>query len=296
MRITRTLYPRGLPKLTTSTSIISTNTSSYSSSTSVSTSVSSSISSSTVETPTITPPSSHENPFVLRADNKPNGTVFICVGAIIGFIALLLLGIWIYSTIKRILHAKNNKSLDEFDEKYNSMYYDSISSESSTYSTEPQEKFQNQNRTYPSSNRLSTATNGTNPSFSNFDSVEPNDIIKGRYDDLLLSDNKRNSLFVSPTIEIINLREIEKRKRLSQISDSTDSSKSNNNSLHSLNSPNSSKIFTNQKHKRTRSRLNIVTNSNNSTFIALRSTNGRSGINVQRKTPSMYLDELLQEI
>ncbi|EJS41957.1 YNL058C [Saccharomyces arboricola H-6] len=101
------LVRRDLPKLTTTTASSTTvsksasTVASQTSSTSLpslATSLSSSkSSSSSLVIPSITPPSTVGNPFILNAGKKPNGTVYIAVGAIIGAFFVCVFIWWLVS-------------------------------------------------------------------------------------------------------------------------------------------------------------------------------------------------------
>ncbi|CAI4050132.1 hypothetical protein SKDZ_14G2630 [Saccharomyces kudriavzevii ZP591] len=101
------LVRRDLPKLATTTAsstAVTRSTSNVASQTtsnnlpSLAASVSSSKTlSSSIIVPTITPPSTLGNPFILNAANKPNGTVYIAVGAVISAVFFSIFMWWLVS-------------------------------------------------------------------------------------------------------------------------------------------------------------------------------------------------------
>ena len=131
--IVNQLVERALPKLVTTTSttssISSTETtissnsvtsSGSSSSTSYTVTSSSSSSSTSSSIPTITPPSSNDNPFVFHSKDAPlEGTVFIAMGSII-FSIFLICGIW--WIISTYLQIHRTRSFND-SQKYNSLLH-----------------------------------------------------------------------------------------------------------------------------------------------------------------------------
>lgn len=169
---------KGLPKLSSSTS-----------------------SSSSFPTPTITPPSSHDNPNISRS-SVPSGTVFIAVGAVAGFIFLSFI---LVLFIKKLIAKKNaSKTL-------------ALDSESSSNYGGGGEKFNGGNAEF-----YSTTSNLKQSSVKipllyeqpNADSsmsditgsfLKPEQNLYSTLDkDTSQQQNKRRSMFVSPTAEVMN--------------------------------------------------------------------------------------------
>lgn len=69
----------------------------------------SSLSSSTSSAiPTIVPPSADNNPYILGKSKHPDGTVFIAVGTLVGFIFLALLVRWVTLSVLSRRNAKRS--------------------------------------------------------------------------------------------------------------------------------------------------------------------------------------------
>lgn len=123
------LIERALPKLgttsttstlTSSTSITSTYSTNLISGTSGSSSSSSSSSTTNLIIPTITPPSSNDNPYVFHSKDAPlQGTLFIAMGSII-FSIFLICGIW--WIISTYLQIHRTRSFND-SQKYNSLLH-----------------------------------------------------------------------------------------------------------------------------------------------------------------------------
>lgn len=276
--IVNQLVERALPKLVTTTSttssISSTETtissnsvtsSGSSSSTSYTVTSSSSSSSTSSSIPTITPPSSNDNPFVFHSKDAPlEGTVFIAMGSII-FSIFLICGIWwIISTYLQIRRTRKF----EDSEKYNSLLHthnDNASNDSKSISEKSLDiDIENQIGSLKQS-----------PSKSN--------------DSLFQTQN----LFVSPTVAITKLSQTQGDSMISltsvpykgaQLND-LDTSGSYTTPLQPpgsmvsllspLQSPNNSKYYSYQSQLKPQ--------------LKVPGTNNR-----RSKIPSMYLDELLQ--
>lgn len=118
------LNVRALPKLvtTTTSSILSKSTATLSkpklagslptlssgASTTVSSLLSSLSSSTSSAIPTIVPPSADNNPYILGKSKHPDGTVFIAVGTLVGFIFLALLVRWVTLSVLSRRNAKRS--------------------------------------------------------------------------------------------------------------------------------------------------------------------------------------------
>ncbi|SCU84585.1 LAMI_0C08064g1_1 [Lachancea mirantina] len=184
---------------------------------------SSSSSSSTVSAPTITPPSSEGNPNI-RTTNKPAGTVFIAVGSIVGaFFGALLLCYFISGYISRRKAQK---------QRYEAVERQFQSHASDTY--EPYKEISNSDwektdfsgfnipfhkkSTSHSLVALVDDKNASNNfSVENFASPAGQDLFSTIQNDSAALQNRR-SLFISPTVEIVN------QKRKSQLFADTNNS------------------------------------------------------------------------
>lgn len=155
-----------------------------------STTTSASTSSSSYATPTITPPSAEDNPYIWKS-NTPSGTVFIAVGAVAGFIFLSFILVLFIKKLMAKRTAKHTLSLDSESggspgmraEKINNPFY-ATSTNPSTIKIpllyeQPEKSFSDINDTLmkPEQNLFSTLDN------------DP---------------NKRRSMFISPTAEVMN--------------------------------------------------------------------------------------------
>ncbi|SMN20575.1 similar to Saccharomyces cerevisiae YIL117C PRM5 Pheromone-regulated protein, predicted to have 1 transmembrane segment [Maudiozyma saulgeensis] len=268
------LFPRALPKLTTtsttttssssssssSSSTLSTSTSTSRSGTSTSTSASTSLSSSSSTastastTPTISPPSSNDNPFVFHSQNAPReGTVFIATGFTILIILIMLIIWWIISISLRSYNCKTN---------YNNSH--DISSTPPKYI-------------------------GISKENDNDDFEKTNVNKKSESQSLLMNQSdvsiSPSPLFVSPTVAITKIHNDSKNNPFNRLSlidiDSVESQRqqqvSNRVSLLSpLQSPNNEKYYSFQTQLRLQKPPQII--------------------NDRKKIPSMYLEDLLENI
>ncbi|KAG0670971.1 hypothetical protein C6P45_001478 [Maudiozyma exigua] len=271
--IVNQLVERALPKLITTTSTTSSITSTEtttssnsltsggSSSSTPYTVTSSSFGSSTSSSiPTVTPPSSNDNPFVFHSKDAPlEGPVFIAMGSII-FSIFLICGIWwIISTYLQIRRTRKFKN----SEKYNSLlhtYNDSESNDSKSVSEK-------------------SSDIDIESQFGSFEQSPQ------KFNDSLF---QTQNLFVSPTVAITKLSQTQRDSMISltsvpyrgaQLNDLDTTPLQTPGSMVSLlsplQSPNNSKYYSYQSQLKPQLK---VPGSNNR----------------RSKIPSMYLDELLQ--
>ncbi|CAI4962962.1 BBT_HP_G0011360.mRNA.1.CDS.1 [Saccharomyces cerevisiae] len=199
-----TIAKRGLPKLTTSTSS-TTIASSSSTITSVASSSSSlpllSNSTSSSIIPSITPPSRNGNPYILDSGDMPNGTVFIVVGGIAGVIFLAILLWWVITTYSS---HRLTRSVQDYESKMFSTQHTQFYGDSPYMDYPAKENFQDQvhisesdispgNKDESVKDALVSHTNNEKPFLSNFE----------RPLFSLVSESNRNSLFISPTGDIL---------------------------------------------------------------------------------------------
>ncbi|CAI4051865.1 hypothetical protein SUVZ_14G2620 [Saccharomyces uvarum] len=193
------LVRRDLPKLTTTTASLTTvSSSTVSSSTSdvashttskslpsLSTALSSSkTSSSSLITPTITPPSTLGNPFILNADHKPNGIVYIVVGAVIGAIFVSIFIWWLYSSYLARRSAMNASYPKDSKYFYKGHHKHTSSLQSNPFDINDEKSFMQDD--WDSMSQLE----------SNEETISPFNPIQDPF-----ADNRR-SLFISPTLQV----------------------------------------------------------------------------------------------
>ncbi|CAI4064457.1 hypothetical protein SKDZ_09G0530 [Saccharomyces kudriavzevii ZP591] len=205
-----TINKRGLPKLTTastattasSTSIITSAVSSSSSALPSSNSTSSSV------IPSITPPSKNGNPYIIDSGSMPNGTVFIIVGAIAGAIFLAILLWWIIVTYSshRLTKSVQDYESKMFSTQHTQNYGDSSYTDLSAkglYQDHPHDRFGDSDaENKDESAKIALVYHNVNEKIlsSNFERpISP-----------LVSNSNRNSLFISPTGDILNKTRLSK--------------------------------------------------------------------------------------
>ncbi|CAL9727818.1 hypothetical protein MOUN0_B01112 [Monosporozyma unispora] len=238
------------------------------------------VSTSTVYVPEIVPPSPHNNPFIYHASNVPDGTVFIAVGAIVGAI---FLGIFIWWCVTTFVSYRNTKNATDLLTQHNYSY---------VVEKQPLNKSNNNNRIISDSSSMGKSTSDEyeleekylHPSLDNandlefgINGVEQFNIIQ--HDN---TNNYRNSLFISPTLQ------------MQQQSNNNPYMTPRHNSMVSLDKPALTasperKKKSKAKHKRNQSSLGLLSASPSKSAIDLSTTKGH------RKSASVYLDNMLAD-
>ncbi|CAI4036046.1 hypothetical protein SMKI_14G2610 [Saccharomyces mikatae IFO 1815] len=190
------LVKRDLPKLVTTTAssaTVSKSTSnvvsrtSFKSLPSLSSSVSSwKTSSSSLIVPTITPPSTLGNPFILNSANKLNGTVYIAVGAVIGAVFFSILVWWLVSN-----YLARRSSIVPSYAKSSKNFYKGHHKHSSSLQSNPFDI--NDEKSYMQDDWDSMSNLESN---HYDDTVSPFNPIQDPF-----ADNRKN-LFISPTLQV----------------------------------------------------------------------------------------------
>lgn len=247
-------------------------------------------------TPTITPPSARGNPNVWTS-NKPSGTVFIAVGSVAGCIFMAIL-FWYFITA--YISRRNTKRMqyDSIEKQFHSHVdgsYPTVSSPFDSTSTDYDDimdekpsglshkksyshsmiRLLGPNDSSNSSPPLSGLNNGSSPAL-------PQERFSAITDNAL---QNRKSLFISPTVEVMNQQR--KSALFHNVNNSVSSIVSSDLDSADLNKPERSVPSERAKksHNRPRSSLgNVVTSA------PVRKTNGHT-----RQTPSMYLESMLED-
>ncbi|QID87718.1 hypothetical protein GRS66_010400 [Saccharomyces pastorianus] len=188
------LVGRDIPKLTSTTAsstTVSASASEIASHTtskslpSLNTALSSSkTSSSSLIAPTITPPSTLGNPFILNAAHKTNGTVYIAVGAIIGAIFVSIFIWWLYSSYLARRSAINVSYPNDSKSFYKGHHKHTSSLQNNPFDINDEKSFMQDD--WDSISQLE----------SNEENVSPFNPIQDPF-----ADNRRN-LFISPTLQV----------------------------------------------------------------------------------------------
>ncbi|SCU88440.1 LADA_0E10154g1_1 [Lachancea dasiensis] len=275
---------RALPALTTASSS-GASTASATGDTSTSTS--------SYAVPTITPPSAKGNPHIWTSD-KPSGTVFIAVGSVVGSILLAIVLMYLVSAYISRRHTEKQR-------------YDVIDSEFQSYMNShsggmfDHEKFQ-----FGVGKKRSSRMSPTRSTIRLLDAQEPseqplalsphasNTSIPQELYSSLQDQNaalNRKSLFISPTVEIVN----QQRKAVLQ---------NGNNSSPSLISEPGSDLSKPERaaspERRKAPQTRHKSNLSSSVVSAKSSSNSPENIQLQdsaiqrAKVPSQYLEELLE--
>ncbi|CAI4039649.1 hypothetical protein SMKI_09G0560 [Saccharomyces mikatae IFO 1815] len=306
-----TISKRGLPKLTTATS----STAASSTTTAVSSSSPSFLSSNSTSSsiiPNITPPSKNGNPYILDSSSMPNGTVFIIVGAIAGAIFLAILLWWVMVTYSS---RRLTRSVQDYESKMFSTQH------TQTYGDSPYLDHSAQDNSQGNVN-----IHDSDEYHGNKDESAKNVLIPYNINEKVLSSNferplssivsasNRNSLFISPTGDILNKTRLSKlyqetpqllQKPLiaksSNLSSSSLVSTISSSSLSSLDNNNDNEkrmgedIRKPAKIAASPSRK-LLNSPESDTSSSSRSNNGNL-LNIQSKrkvTPSTYLEHMLE--
>lgn len=156
-------------------------------------------------TPSITPPSSGQNPFIWRT-SAPSGTVFIAVGAVAGFILLCFALFLITRNVLARRTARNSLALD--DDSNSDSFQNGPQFEKHMYSQTDLRKSVSQGK-IP---LLYTQSNGNSKEASSFSVSDGSDNGYGSkpqenpFSALDATDNKRKSMFISPTAEVMGFK------------------------------------------------------------------------------------------
>ncbi|SCV05435.1 LANO_0H07426g1_1 [Lachancea nothofagi CBS 11611] len=262
---------RDLPTLTTSSSGSSSNTS--------------------YPTPSITPPSIKGNPFIWSSD-KPSGTIFIAVGSIVGFILIaIILAYFISAYISQ--RQTEKQRYDAVDHEFNSH----VNGDGGFYETE-KSQFIAKNPPQNSKNSVIRLLDAQEPGRASpiLTNQASNSSLAQEFYSSIQDQNaaqNRKSLFISPTVEVIN----QQRKSMLMQNMNTSSSSLLSESSPELNKPERAASPDRKKGHQSRSKSNLsfnVTSANSKSTspdsAALRETP------VQRpKAPSMYLEKMLED-
>lgn len=207
-----TIAKRGLPKLTTASSSTTTtsptSTITSAASSSSSSSLLSSNSTTSSITSSITPPSKNGNPYILDSGNMPNGTIFIIVGAIAGAIFLAILLWWVITTYSS---HRLTRSVQDYESKMFSTQHTQFYGDSPYMDYPAKGNLQDEVHIHDSdmasgnkhesvNNALVSHTINEKALLSNFE----------RPLSSLVSASNRNSLFISPTGDILNKTRLSK--------------------------------------------------------------------------------------
>lgn len=266
----------------------------------------STVSSSTISyTPTVTPPSPAGNPNIWDSDHRPNGTVFIAVGSIV---AAIFLGMLLWSVITSHLSRRIAKKTMMGDR------YEGHSRESSGFYDNGDDKEflaafkgSDDQKTKRSEFSLPKTESNLNGSTS-WDSL-PEYVPEFPQERLnLIQDSfpryNRNSLFISPTIQVAQQQghrsRMDKPSHHSSLSNTSllSSDKTTPALSHELHKPERAasperkeKKTPGGYHKRNKSSLGL-NSADSSGSLAVNERKPRDG--PKRKAPSMYLDDILK--
>ncbi|SCU86336.1 LAME_0D05688g1_1 [Lachancea meyersii CBS 8951] len=256
-----------------------------------------STSSSSYSTPTITPPSIAGNPHIWRS-GKPAGTVFIAMGSVVGFIlAAIVLMYFVsayishrnakkqrYDAIDHEFQAHISKSAGtEFFNSEKNQYSDKLSSQMPMLSNHSMVRMLDPQ----GPERLS-------PSITNMGSQltvaqEPYSLLQGQN----AAAQNRQSLFISPTVEVVN------QQRRSMFMPGTNASSSSLVSEISpeLNRPERAASPERKKGHQARSKSNLGSTvaSAKSSSPSPENSQARATPFQRAEAPSMYLEKLLED-
>lgn len=232
-KISENIHARALPTLPTST------TTSSSAPTTTTTSLSGSLSGtssgitagtsslpSSITTPTIIPPSAANNPYIWHSPDV-NGTVFIAVGAIIGAVFLIRLIWWSFSSYKSHRLAKQSM-YSEIDNSFRGHNHQTTLNKRSIYQVD-----EGLNGTFVSTNRLMNVDNNNNCRDSRVSILDNNESFNmygmdysdeenehvgfNPIQDNIPSYHNRQSLFISPTREVVEQQHKRKSRMLNNV-------------------------------------------------------------------------------
>lgn len=174
---------------------------------------------------TIQPPSAENNPFIYRSRNLPDGTVFIAVGAVAGFIFLCIIIWW---SVTKYLSQRYSKLTSKYYNNHNDNFVfkdwnpnnngkpfrilsdsSSMGTDKSDYVYVVDEKYHSGNNNSNNKNNNTNKDGKVNDEITNIDSSfvsqAPFTPIQNEYYNNYYNNyphNTRNSLFISPTLQI----------------------------------------------------------------------------------------------
>lgn len=285
-------------------------------------------SASATPTPTIIPPSPEGNPYIAKMTNlPPNGTVFIAVGACVGAIFLAILVWWalsLYISSKNAKHGgqlyyPKDTSANGFSQEgrghkhQNSLMsqatHSTFSDSSSRYADLdeekliPLEKEQTRRSLFGLTHTLTGGDNLAEDAMTiNYN--DPEVQMFNAIQDGTLGDNNRRSLFVSPTLEVFQQQNTPQRtSRFSEfqymMNDGNVSNMSIDSSFMNSNLDSPSRAASPERKKKVREESHYE--SRNQSAIGLVGTGSlppspiKSGNPYHKKSPSMFLDDMLED-
>ncbi|CEP62152.1 uncharacterized protein LALA0_S04e09010g [Lachancea lanzarotensis] len=244
--------------------------------------------------PTITPPSMAGNPHILGS-SRPSGTVFIAVGSIVGFFLAAIVTMYVVSAYISRSNANKQRYL-AIDSEFNAHVNggDMYKTEKSRFS----EKFSPQMRSSPNMVRLlDSPNNGSKVSQSSTPRDEMHEFPQELYSTLQGSTAapNRRSLFISPTVEVVN----QQRRNMMIPSVNASSSSLLSESSPELNRPERAASPERRKGQQTRQKSNLGTNvassSSKKASPPPETWQARETPLQRSKAPSMYLEKLLDD-
>ncbi|CAI4725735.1 CNT_collapsed_G0046930.mRNA.1.CDS.1 [Saccharomyces cerevisiae] len=143
-------------------------------------------SSSSLIVASITPPSTAGNPFILNAADKPNGTVYIAVGAVIGAIFISILIWWLVSSYLSRRFTMTNSYANDSKNLYRGHHKHSSSIQSNPFDINDEKSYMQDD--WDSMSQLESSQYE--------DAASPFNPIQDPF-----TDNRR-SLFISPTLQV----------------------------------------------------------------------------------------------
>lgn len=286
--------------------------------------------STTSYTATVTPPSAADNPNIWNPDHKPDGTIFIAVGSIAGAVFVAIMLWWIvasYLSRKTAKHA----FYENLEEQYGNHPHSQLCGNGIYDNDESKELFtsfrgnKNDNDEKTRKSRISLLGGSKLRDSNSWDSLPE---MQPDWDgathperfnaiqDTIPRHYNRNSLFISPTIEVVQQRQEDHRSRMME-----KSLHNNDLSATSLVSADNSNVDMNislhkperaasperkQKktpgggyHKRNKSSLGLIPvisdhGSASCMNVDSSSTTTKKHNGHKKQTPSMYLNEMLE--
>lgn len=301
---------RDLPKLSTSTAATTPTVSSSSKSKS---------STSTSYTATVTPPSAAGNPNIWNPNHRPDGTIFIAVGSIVGAIIAAAFLWWIVTsyisrrTARKAFrgnlegqfrsHIVSPLEYDHDDDKEMFLSMKNISGSSDDLANRSKVNLLSTGGKSKSDLRDSTSWDSLPEFQPNLDIRNPLEKTSA-IEDNFPNHYKRNSLFVSPTIEVLQQQHGSRAKLREQEAHSkTLSSSSMTASSDDLNKP---ERAASPERKPKKTPVNTYHKRNNSSIVLSQGSPSKDSAGHgkpdftsnqtkghRKKTPSMYLEDML---
>ncbi|SCU94312.1 LAFA_0F21088g1_1 [Lachancea sp. 'fantastica'] len=252
----------------------------------------------TFAVPTITPPSIAGNPHILGS-SRPSGTVFIAVGSIVGFILAAIVTTYVVSAYISHSNAKKQRYIS-IDNEFNAHVNggsgrDAYDSEKSQFFsdrlTPPLRSNHNMVRLLDSQNNSSKVSQvSTNRDEMSELPQEPYSTLQGS-----AAVPNRRSLFISPTVEVVN----QQRRNMMIPNPAASSSSLVSEPSPELNRPERAASPERKKGQQTRQKSNLstsVASSSNKRNSLSPVTSQAREVPLQRpNAPSMYLEKLLDD-